>query len=134
MSKKAFAVIGMIVCVLFVVMGFATMRQDNACSTAYSSGIYDSGYGTFGADYYTYSNNNAAEAASAARTTANNLYKLYDLLTNVFGWLFVFAGVIGFCQFGIILAECKNVAPIAPEKSAGLDLVEEISENQQLLQ
>ena len=125
MSKKMFATIGMIVCVLFVVMGFVTIGKDNSCSTAYRSGMYDSGFATFGADYYTYSSNNAAEAANAARTTANNIYELYGLLTDVFGWLFVFAGLMGFCRFGVICAECKDAAasaaPVAVEESAPAD-------------
>ena len=130
MSKKVFATIGMVVCVLFVIMGFVTMGQDNECSTASRSGMYDSGLTTFGADFYTYSNNNTAEAASAARITANNIYDLYDLVADVFGWLFVFAGLIGFCHFGVVRAECNcaapAAAPIAPEKSSTMDSVEEL--------
>lgn len=130
MSKKLFATIGMIVCVLLVIMGFATMGQDNECSTASRSGMYDSGLTTFGADFYTYSNNNTAEAASAARITANNIYRLYDLLANVFGWLFVFSGLIGFCHFGVVFAECKDTAaptlPVSEEESVVVDSVEEL--------
>lgn len=115
MTKKTFATIGMIVCVLFVIMGFATIGRDNDCSTASRSGIYDSGLTTFGADFYTYSNNNTAEAASAARITANNIKELYSLLTDVFGWFFVFMGLIGLCHFGIVRAECNPLpTPDAP--------------------
>lgn len=130
MSKKVFAIIGMIVCVLFIITGFTVMGQDNECSTASRSGMYDSGLTTFGADFYTYSNNNTAEAASAARITANNIYHLYDLLGNIFGWFFVFAGLIGFCHFGVVLAECKDTtAPIrsvAEEEPVVVDSVEEL--------
>lgn len=105
MSKKVFASIGMVVCVLFIVMGVVTVGRDNSCSTDARSGLYDSGLATFGTDFYTYSNNNAAEAASAARTTANNIKELYGLLTDMFGCLFVFMGLIGLCHFGIIRAE-----------------------------
>lgn len=129
MGKKVFATIGMFVCVLFVIMGFVTMGQDNECSTASRSGMYDSGLTTFGADFYTYSNNNTAEAASAARITANNIYHLYDLLGNIFGWFFVFAGLIGFCHFGVVFAECKDTAaptlPVAEEETV-VDSVEEL--------
>lgn len=125
MSKKVFATIGMIVCVLFVVMGFVTIGRDNSCSKAYQSGMYDSGFATFGADYYTYSSNNAAETANAARTTANNIYQLYNLLTDVFGWFFVFSGLAGFCHFGVICADCKDAAvsaaPAAVEESASVN-------------
>lgn len=106
MSKKVYATIGMIACVLFIIMGFVTMGRDNSCSTNSRSGLYDSGHATFGTDFYTYSNNNAAEAASAARTTANNIKELYGLLTDLFGWFFVFTGLIGLCHFGIVRAEC----------------------------
>ena len=130
MSKKVFATIGMIVCVLFVVMGFVTMGQDNECSIASRSGMYDSGLTSFGADFYTYSNNNTAEAASAARITANNIYDLYDLVADVFGWLFVFAGLIGFCHFGVVRAGCNCAAPsavpVVPEESSAMDSVEEL--------
>lgn len=130
MSKKVFATVGMVVCALFVVIGFVTMGQDNECSTASRSGIYDSGLTTFGADFYTYSNNNTAEAASAARTTANNIYKLYDLLADVFGWFFVFAGLIGFCHFGVVFAGCNCATPptipVVTEESSTMDSVEEL--------
>ena len=129
MSKKVFAIIGMIVCVVFVIMGFSIVGQDNECSTASRSGMYDSGLTTFGADFYTYSNNNTAEAANAARITANNIYHLYDLLGNIFGWFFVFVGLIGFCHFGVVFAECKDTAvptlPVAEEKTV-VDSVEEL--------
>ena len=130
MSKKVFAIIGMIACVLSIITGFSVMGQDNECSTASRSGMYDSGLTTFGADFYTYSNNNTAEAASAARTTANNIYKLYDLLADVFGWLFVFVGLIGFCHFGVVRAECNCATPptipVVTEESPTMDSIEEL--------
>lgn len=136
MRKKLFATIGMIVCVVFIIMGFATMGRDNECSTASRSGMYDSGLTTFGADFYTYSNNNTAEAASAARTTANNIYELYDLLADVSGWFFVFAGLIGFCHFGIIRAGCNDTStsavPFVQEESSTMDSVEELKKYKEL--
>lgn len=130
MGKKVFATIGMVVCVLFVIVGFVTMGQDNECSIASRSGMYDSGLTTFGADFYTYSNNNTAEAASAARTTANNIYELYNLLADVFGWLFVFVGLIGFCHFGVVRAGCNCAAPstvpVVAEEPSTMDSVEEL--------
>lgn len=136
MSKKLFATIGMIVCVLLVIMGFATMGQDNECSIASRSGMYDSGLTSFGADFYTYSNNNTAEAASAARITANNIYDLYDLLADVFGWFFVFAGLIGFCHFGVVRAGCNAAAtssiPLVQEESSKIDSVEELKKYKDL--
>lgn len=136
MSKKLFATIGMIVCVVFVIMGFVTIGQDNECSIASRSGLYDSGLTSFGADFYTYSNNNTAEAASAARITANNIYELYDLLADVFGWFFVFTGLIGFCAFGVIRSGSHEaiapVAPIVEEESAAMDSVEELKKYKEL--
>ena len=136
MTKKTFATIGMIVCVLFVIAGFITMEKSNSCSIASRSGIYDSGLTTFGADFYTYSNNNTAEAASAARITANNIYDLYDLVADVFGWFFVFAGLIGFCCFGVVRAGCNcaapPAAPIVPEESSTMDSVDELKKYKEL--
>lgn len=127
MNKKVFAVIGMVVCVVFILMGFSVLGRENECSTVYRSGSYTSGYGTFGADFYTYSNNNAAEAAGAARITANNIYELYALLTDVFGWLFVFAGLIGFCQFGVVFAESKATDVVVNEESPVVESVEDLT-------
>lgn len=98
---------GMIVCLLLIIMGLVTLGKENECSHGSRSGIYDSGLATFGTDFYTYSNNNAAEAASASRITANNILELYDLLTYLFGWFFVFMGAIGLCHFGTVRAACS---------------------------
>lgn len=123
MSKKFFATTGMIFCVLFIILGFVTLFRDNSCSTASRSGLYDSGLASFGADFYTYVSNNAAEAASAACTAANNIYDLYDLLTNVFGWLFLFAGFTGLCHFGIVRADCPKASgiPLSQETPSSID-------------
>lgn len=137
MNKKIFAIVGMVVCVLFIAMGFATIGRNNACSLASQSGIYDSGLTTFGADFYTYSNNNTAEAASAARKTANNIYELYDLLANVFGWFFVFVGLIGFCHFAIIYSGCNSATTptisLVQENSSSPDSVDELKKYKDLL-
>ena len=118
MSKKSYAVMGMIVGTVMVLMGILTMSgafggaADTATSASY---VYSSGYATFGADFYTYVTNNAGEAASAGRTTARNLYEIAGLLKNVFG-----IGLIGFglfmnCLFGIKFAEAKAEAA-APQR------------------
>ena len=58
---------------------------------------YDSGYATFGADFYTYSINNTAEIAYAARTIANFL-----------GISSILFGLMIMCGFGIVLSSCST--------------------------
>ena len=73
--------------------------------------MYDSGYASFGADYYTYSVNNTAEAASATRTVAANLVHIADFLMVFPGISSILFGMAVICGFGIVLASCpKKVA------------------------
>ncbi len=101
--KKAFSIIGMIsglaltiigILVLFGVFGGEAYRASGA------SYIYDSGYATFGADYYNYVSNNAAEAASAAKTIASNLVEIAKLMKSVLGWGMILIGIMSACAFG----------------------------------
>lgn len=69
MTKKTFALIGMIISLAIVVCGVLTISGELGGNAHYASGasyLYDSGYASFGADFYTYVSNNAAEAADAA--------------------------------------------------------------------
>jgi len=125
--KKTFTILGMIVCLLIAVLGGMVMSGSFGGDANYPSGgsFYDSGYASFGADFYTYVSNNAAEAASASRTTANNVRALCELMTSVSGIFLIGFGLAGFCLFGTKLGDTKTAeaapaafAPEAPEAFA----------------
>ena len=83
MNRKVFATLGMIFGLLIALCGILTLSGKLGGDTSYPSSApysYDSGYASFGADFYTYVSNNAAETASAARTTAGNLEDIAELL------------------------------------------------------
>ena len=110
MNKQFFTIMGMVMGLLMTLCGILTITGAMGGDTSYPSSApysYDSGYASFGADFYTYVSNNSAEAASAARTTASNLEDIADLLKNVCGAFLIGFGVMGFCFFGIIRAKCK---------------------------
>ncbi len=114
MTKKRFATIGMIVSILIVLMGILVISGAFGGDGDYpgsAPSYYDSGYASFGGDFYTYVNNNAGEAASAARTTARNLDTLNDLAKNVCGIFLMGFGLMGLCAFGIV--RCSYTAPVA---------------------
>ena len=134
MSKKTFATIGMILSIIIVFMGLLVMggamsgemRTDT--DIAITNYLYDSGHASFGADFYTFVNNNAAEAAEAARAAAGNariaalnVANLSKLLQNALGLLLIGAGMLGFCHFGIVRCDCSatavSPAPIAPAEA-----------------
>ena len=111
MSKQTFATLGMVfsavlvLCSILVFIGVMGGEASYPGSAPYS---YDSGYATFGGDFYTYVSNNAAEAASASRTAANNVRELCDLMKNVCGLFLLGFGLLGFCHFGIVFCDCRK--------------------------
>lgn len=116
MSKKVFATLGMIFGLVIALCGILTITGEMGGDTSYPSSApysYESGYASFGADFYTYVSNNSAEAASAARTTASNLEDIAELLKNVFGIFLIGFGMMGFCFFGAIRNDC-NVPAAQP--------------------
>jgi len=121
MSKKLFSILGIVFSALIVVSGvlvvFGVLGGDASGATSAPS-KYDSGYASFGADFYSFVNNNAAEAAVAARFTASNVRSLCELLKNVCGIFLMGFGLMGVCFFGIQLVACKEAAkaaaPVAP--------------------
>lgn len=122
--KKFFAVLGLIVSILFVYSGYTVLNGDvdSGTDTASSAGIlYDSGYASFGADFYTYVTNNAAEAAAASRTVAANLHHMAQLFLNVVGYFMIGIGLLSFCAFGVALCDKKKVeyiqAPVLQKNS-----------------
>ena len=115
--KKICSIIGIIVGLAFIVVGVLAMAGSlgGLTSTPGSAPYhYDSGYATFNGDYYTYSVNNSAEAASAARTTANNLGDIADFLLMFGGITSILVGLAVSCGFGIVLSTCLPVAEPAP--------------------
>ena len=117
MNKKVFATIGMIVSIVIVVMGVLVMTGAMGGNANYPSSApysYDSGYATFGGDFYTYVNNNASEAASASRTAASNIRALCELLKNFCGIALIGLGLIGLCAFGIQRCNAAEAALPAP--------------------
>ena len=118
--KKIFSIIGIIVGFAFVVVGILSMAGALGGDTSYpgsAPALYDSGYATFGADYYTYSVNNSAEAASAARAAAYNIGDVASYLTMFCGIASMLFGVMVICAFGIVLSfDKKSVQPVAIEE------------------
>lgn len=119
MSKKTYATLGMILGLIMALSGILTITGAMGGDTSYPSSApysYESGYASFGADFYTYVSNNSAEAASAARTTASNLEDIAELLKNVCGAFLIGFGLMGFCFFGTIRAGCTVSAeePVIP--------------------
>jgi len=110
MKKKTLALIGMITGGLLFLCGLLVMLGAFGGDTGYASSagyLYDSGYATFGADFYNYVSNNAAEAASASRTAANNLDDIASLLKNVCGVFLMGIGLMAACSFAMIYFGCK---------------------------
>lgn len=119
--KKKFLLGGMIAGALIVVFGILAMCGVLGEATSYgNSSPYDSGFASFGADYYTYSANNSAETASAARATANNLCDISHFLQACCGLFMIGIGIAIFCGFGAVFADCCNASKniIIEEESA----------------
>ena len=111
MNKRVYAIIGMVMGLLLVLSGLLTTMGVMGGKTSYATSApysYDNGYASFGGDFYTYVNNNAAEAARAARVAADNLNNLGKLAKNVCGFFLIGFGVMEFCVFGILYADCKE--------------------------
>ena len=132
--KKNFSVLGIVVGGLFVLLGilsiFGAFGGDTSSPVRAPYG-YDSGYAEFGADYYTYSSNNAAEAASAARTAAYNAQAIAEFLTLFCGLASILLGLMVICGFGIVLStSAKTTIDTKSDHSTDLDtLVETSAEN-----
>ena len=115
----AFIAIGFIA----IIVGFIMLAKDSGISGSTAS---------FGADFYTYVNRNAATAASNTQKTA-------EILKTGFGWLFILGGaltaVIGLSKFfATIENKPKNNAESAqidqPENNTdSLEKKDELSDN-----
>ena len=113
--KRFFAIIGILFCCAVIYIGVQFLHGEMASepNTASSTpSYYDSGYASFGGDFYTYVNNNAAEAAKAARTITSNQVYIFRLATQFFGYFLIALGGIGVCLFGVLCFERKPAAPL----------------------
>ena len=106
--KKILSLTAMVVSVIIAFCGILTLCGAFGNADSYGgSSPYDSGYASFGADYYTYSVNNAAEMVSEANAINNNLRDISDILNAGFGLFMLALGILSFCGFGIIYAGCE---------------------------
>lgn len=137
MNKKIISLIAMIVSLAIVLCGVLVISGAMGGDTSYASSSYryDSGYAEFGADFYTYVSNNAAEAASAARTTASNIGDIAELLKNVCGVFLMGFGLLSLCFFGMIFVGEKKVTTetVVEELPEQECVAEEIPEEEQLV-
>ena len=120
MRGKTFSAAGMIISALIVIFGilFIAGALTGETYRASGAGLYDAGYASFGADFYTYVSNNAAEAASAGRAAASNLDDIFHL-ARTFGGIFLMGfGLLGFCLFGMKWKECAGETPAKTQKMA----------------
>lgn len=106
--RKAFSIIGMVICVVIILMGVLLLAGALTNAPRIASYPRDSGFGSFGADFYEYVNNNAAEAASATRA-------VYNLIKTASGLLMMSIGALGLCLFGTKLGKATVFVP-EPEK------------------
>lgn len=109
--KKKFSIVGIIVGVAFILVGILAMAGvfgGIPSYPKYTPAKYDLGYGTFGADYYTYSVNNTAEIANFTEATCYGVAEITKFLTAFMGVSSMLVGVIVICGFGIVLSTCKN--------------------------
>ena len=105
--KKILSLIGILTGVAVTI--FALCLLCGAFSKEWSVGgfsSYDSGYASFGADYYTYMVNNSAETTTCVRAVARNIGYIYDLLELCVGTFMLCFGIMSVCGFGIVFADC----------------------------
>ncbi len=120
MKKNTFCMIGISVSAVIVLCGILTVAGlfGGRTELAGSAPIYyDSGYASFGGDFYTFVSNNAAEAAQASRTVAKNLDRIAKLLKNVLGTGLIGLGLLSGCYF------CMKKNALAEEKQASFSTV-----------
>lgn len=126
--RKFFSIVGILFSCMIIFWGYQYLklntqyvggRSVSAPSSASGAPSYaDSGYASFGADFYTYVTNNAADAAKSVHTVAANQVQIFEqmsqfktILSRFFGFLLISLGGIGVCLFGCL---CFTPAPAAP--------------------
>ena len=108
-SRKTLSIIGMVVGLAFVIVGILTIAGVFGSEISHPTNIgigYEHGFATFGGDYYTYSSNNAADAAHAAYSATNNIVHLAEFLFIFFGLFSMLFGLVVTCGFGIVFSSC----------------------------
>ena len=101
----------MVVSLLIVLFGILAISGTLGDADSYGGDSpYDSGYASFGGDYYTYSVNNTAETTSAVNAVASNLRQISDLLRNSFGLFMMGFGLLWFCCFGVVYTGCISLS------------------------
>ena len=109
--KKVLSWIGILTGITLIITGIVVASGGTGNGLSYGqSSPYDSGFASFGGDYYTYSVNNIAEATSAASAAASNTADVYRLVEFCLGMFMMFFGIITSCGFGIVLASFKKDA------------------------
>ncbi len=101
--KKSCKVLGILIGLAFVLVGILAMSGALGAEVYYPDSApfgYESGYATFGADYYTYSVNNMAEAGDGARAAGANLYYIGNFLKIFCGLTSMLFGFLVMCIFG----------------------------------
>lgn len=134
MSKKYFVYIGMIAGLLTVIMGILVIAGTMGGEIYRPSAkpFFDYGFATFGADFYTYVTNNAADAAAASKAAAENLGEIIALLKNVCGIALIAGGLFMLCFFGVQYAECAQAArPETPAEKPIAEVVESVEESEE---
>ncbi len=129
--QKKFSLVGIIFGAILVILGLLVLFGVFGGDANGASGApypYDSGYATFGTDFYTYSVNNAQEAASAGRTVAANTRELTSLMKNVSGLFLIAFGVFMVCLFGTKFAALQEdkKAPVAAPQQIVVDELPEL--------
>lgn len=141
LTKKNISIVAMLISVLVAISGFLIIFGAFGGNTSHanSSYLYDSGLTEFGADFYTYVNNNAAEAAIAARTVASNLDSIADVIKSACGIFLIGFGLLSLCCFTMIwinenkpsnpVAIAQNHEPIKENDTVSEDATENIIES-----
>lgn len=124
--KKVSAFLGLAAGLLAILIGILILSGSiggNTSYYAYSEYIssIDSGRTAFGADFYTYVNNNAANAVTAAKNTTNavegvgeSLEDLFYLVRAIGGWGILLFGLFITFHFAGKLPEKAPAAGTAP--------------------
>ena len=102
--KRIFSLAGIGAGLFAIIVSFCLFAGLGKGNWSVTSSPYDSGFASFGADYYTYSVNNSAEAASAARAAAHNVSGLCEVVEVCSAWAIFFLGLMAICAFGIVFA------------------------------
>lgn len=120
MKKSVISIMGMcfsiaaIICGIFLLLSKPD-EYDLNMHYPYIAYGEDSGFATFGSDFYTYVNNNAAQAASSSDRALRNQHEIAKQIQSVEGSICMAGGMllmtfggIGFCVFGLINGNDKT--------------------------